>query len=157
YAAVAGQSTIVVFATADGKPVGRMPLGVKSIEPVKFWAMGFDESGTELRAAYLSDKGAQLRTWSMSDGQVRHSGTVQIEKPYGGTIVSGPEPGTLILGGTIVDLTSGKPIMDAPGPVHQWAGPNRVLVRQNVIQAVNRKALEDSVDYHIMIGVFLYE
>src|SRR5262249_45255826 len=68
-----------------------------------------------------------------------------------------PEPGTLILGKTVVDMSSGKSIMDAPGPVRQWAGPNRVLVHDNVLKAVNRKALEESVDYFIMLGVFVNE
>jgi hypothetical protein len=150
YAAIGGKAAIIIFATSDGRPVGRLPLGTE-VTARDFWGMSFDETGAELRAGFRSF----IRAWSFSDGQPTHSGPYKAERPRIYSIVTGPEPGTLICGLTVVDLSSGNPILDLPCSPLRWLGPERLLAITNFTQPVNRKAVEESVDYGIGLGVFV--
>src|SRR5262249_10244959 len=98
-----------------------------------------------------------VRTWSMADGQARLLGGLNLPRPLFYPVLSGPEPGTLLIGQSVVDLMSGQPIMQVPGTPHQWAGRDRLLAVTNVFGAVNSKRIQDAVDYNIGLGIFLTE
>jgi hypothetical protein len=153
YVSLPGKSAIVVIATADGRAVGRLGTGpVASLKD--YSALGFDETGAELRAIYNSGKGTILRSWAMADGQLRHSGPYLGDKVYGPALVSGPEPGTLLVGLKVIDVASGKPITELHG-VQRWVGKDRYLASVYPQTAVNAKALADSYDFQINSGLFL--
>jgi hypothetical protein len=153
YVAIGGKTTIALLAAADGHLIGRLAAG-SLVNPGNYLAIGFDEAGTELRAAFKADA-TYLRTWSLSDGQTRHVGGLNLQRPIVGPVLSGPEPGTLIIGQAVIDVLSGMPVMDVAGIPQQWAGPDRLLAVTNVNQAVNSKSLQDAVDYNIGAGVFV--
>ncbi|HZV05033.1 MAG TPA: WD40 repeat domain-containing protein [Gemmataceae bacterium] len=150
YVALAGKGAVSVLATADGKLVGKLrtspELGIKN-----YWALAFDEAGTELRVGFGVQNQQTLHIWSMKHGQILHSGPCEVVSPE---VLSGPEKGTLIIGGVVVDLESGKPIADVPGGIQRWAGPDHYLA-QLPQSAVNAKALEQTTDFEIMKGSFL--
>jgi hypothetical protein len=153
YAALAGKGAIVVFRTDDGRTVGRLSTSPEA-HIKDYWALAFDEAGTELRAGYEAQSQLALRIWSMTDGQIRHTGPFHVDKVFAPVVLSGPEPGTLILGQWVVDLESGKPIAEVPGGIQRWAGRDHYLA-QLPYGAVNAKALEQATDYQIMGGSFL--
>ena len=155
YAALAGKGAIVVFRTDDGRTVGRLSTSPEA-NIKDYWALAFDEAGTELRAGYEAQSRLTLRIWSMTDGQIRHTGPLPFDsdRRFAPVVLSGPEPGTLILGQWVVDLESGKPIAKLPGGIQRWAGRDHFLT-QLPQDAVSVKALEQIVDYQIMGGSFL--
>ncbi|HEV3146174.1 MAG TPA: WD40 repeat domain-containing protein [Gemmataceae bacterium] len=151
--AIAGQkSDMLVYSTADGKMLGRLPLG--PVLPQDFRAIAFDETGSELRAVYRSGPVTFIRCWSMGDGQERYLSAFNAEGPFGNTVLTGPDPGTLIVGQTIVELQSGRPVGELPGPVFASAGKDKLLAFVHVREAVNAKEIQDSVDYIVGSGVF---
>jgi hypothetical protein len=153
YVALAGKGAILVLATADGKLVGR--LGTSPEAGTKnHWVLAFDEIGTELRVGYGVQNRQTLRIWSMTDGQILHSGPYLGNKVFAPVVLSGPDKGTLILWERVIDLESGKPIAEVPGLIQRWAGPDHFLA-QLPQAAVNAKALEQTTDFLIMGGSFV--
>jgi hypothetical protein len=151
--AVGGKTAVAVLAAADGRLIGRLA-GGSLVNPGNHLGIGFDEAGTEVRAVYKADA-IYFRTWSMIDGQPHDGGGLNLKKPMVGPLLSGPEPGTLILGQAVVDLMSGQLILELPGIPQRWAGPDRLLVVANAADAVDFRALQDAVDYKIEGGVFV--
>jgi hypothetical protein len=155
YVALAGKGAVLVFSTADGSLVGRCAMnsevGIKDT-----WAVAFSEGGDEVLAGYSfkSVMRSDLRVWSMNNGQILHTVQLSGNKPLGSMVITGPEPGTLIFGGSIVDVASGKPIADLPEVVQRWAGPNHFLTQYSN-QAPNLKELEDAAGYQVMGGSFV--
>ncbi len=153
YAALAGKAAVVVVATADGHPVGRLVTG--PVEGARsYLGLAFDEGGTELRAIYKSGTWPVLRVWSMADGQVHHTGPYRAEW-RGGVILSGPDPGTLIVGNNVIDVESGQLIAPLKRPFERWAGPDQVLTNSHYSLGKEKaKTIDDSVEYQVMGGVF---
>jgi WD40 repeat protein len=172
YVAVVGPDVVLVVDTANGKVVGQMRYVDKEWRrkrydvppPTRkdFRALDFDETGTELRAVYqyrekLNQPGAQLqiRILSLADGREKHVGTIKGDDVRVSRVVSGPEPGTLVVGAVVIDLASGKIITKLPFEPIRWAGPDRVLAHVALQSAINKANIEKSVDYLVYSGVFV--
>jgi hypothetical protein len=152
YVAVGGKTAIAILAAADGRWVGR--LAGLLVNPGNYLAIGFDEAGAEVRAVWKADA-VYVRAWSMIDGQGHLVAGFPLQKPLAGPVLSGPEPGTLIVGQSVVDRKSGQEVMEVPGIPLRWAGPDRLLAVAPVADAVHSKAIQDAVDYRIGTGVFV--
>jgi hypothetical protein len=152
YVAVGGKTAIALLAAADGRLIGR--LGGLLVDPGNYLAIGFDEAGAEVRAAFKADA-IYVRAWSMIDGQGHLVAGFALQTPVAGPVLSGPEPGTLILGRSVIDRMAGQAIMEVPVAPLQWAGPDRLLAVAPVSEAVNAKAIQEAVDYRVEKGVFV--
>jgi hypothetical protein len=116
YLALGSKKGIVVLSLAEGRQLMELVLG----EPGEHLGINFNPDGTELYSVH-----SRLRGWSLASGQLLFSAPVT--QPLVGLPVKGPEPGTMIVGGTVVETQAGLAIYYLDFTAVRWVGPDSLL------------------------------
>jgi hypothetical protein len=142
YLALGGDNGIALFALADGRHLGSLPLQAAKGR-AGFRGLRFSDDGTELLAVVAVGRpeggsSTRLLAWNMTDGST--SRDVPLANPnLHGPALPGPEPGTVFLNGSqfegnnvipygqIVDAATGKTLLQTPYTAVRWLADQRLL------------------------------
>lgn len=124
-----------------------------------YHALSFDETGAELRALMQPFRGGGslrstlLRVWAMPSGDLLHKVPITFQTLYSQNIVTGPEPGTIIVANHVVDLSSGALLDELKFPPFAWADQDHLVSFAGVMEVVNGKELKAKVPYYPYMAV----
>jgi hypothetical protein len=158
YAVLGEPNRLLVYETDTLKLAGQLNMA-NGPDMNLFHALSFDETGSELRALMQpgrytgSVQSMLLRVWSMPSGDLMHRVPVTFGRHSAHNLLTGPEPGTIIVATRVIDLSSGALLDELKVPPFAWADRDHLLSNASVMEIVNGKELKAKVPYHPYVVV----